>query len=77
MHCHKIEAWADIRQIRTVAAVAAEGWDPVTLRMEQLNDPEIGHILEVVETGRHRNGKTSLIAAPHTKATGLSGNRSL
>jgi hypothetical protein len=32
--------------------VAAAGWDPAALRREQLNDQDIGSILEEVETGQ-------------------------
>jgi hypothetical protein len=35
-----------IVQMRGIAAVAAEGWDPIVLRREQLNHPDIGHVLE-------------------------------
>jgi hypothetical protein len=45
--------------------------------MEQLNDPDIGPILQGVKPGSGQKGKTSQNAAPHTKSTGLSGNRSL
>jgi hypothetical protein len=42
MHCHKVEAGADVKQLRAIAAATAEDWDPVTLRTDQLNDPDIG-----------------------------------
>jgi hypothetical protein len=48
-HCHKVKAWADIKQVRAVAA----GWDLATLRMEQLNDPDI----QEVETGQRLEWK--------------------
>jgi hypothetical protein len=51
-HCHKVEARADIKHVRGTAAVDAAGWDPGTLRTEQLNDPDIGPILREVETGK-------------------------
>jgi hypothetical protein len=51
-HCHKVEAHADIKQVRAAAAVAAAIWDPATLRTDQLNDQDIGPILEEVETGQ-------------------------
>jgi hypothetical protein len=49
--CHKVEAWAEIKQVRAIAAVATAGWDPATLRTEQLNDPDIGNIIQEVENG--------------------------
>jgi hypothetical protein len=49
--CHRVEAWADVKQVRAIAAVAAAVWDPAALRTEQLNNPEIGPILQEVETG--------------------------
>jgi hypothetical protein len=52
MHCHKVEARADVKQVRAIAAVAAAGWDPMAQRTEQLNDPDIGSILQEVEKGQ-------------------------
>jgi hypothetical protein len=49
-HCHKVEALADIKQVR--AAVAAAVCDPATLRTEQLNKQVIGPIVEEVEAGQ-------------------------
>jgi hypothetical protein len=51
-HCHKVEAGAYVKQIRAIAVVAGAGWDPVALRTEQLNDPDIGPILQEIETGQ-------------------------
>jgi hypothetical protein len=76
-HCHKVEAGAYVKQIRAIAVVAAAGWDPVALRTDQLNDPDIGPILQEVETRQRPEWKPSQTAVPRTKATGLSGNRSL
>jgi hypothetical protein len=53
-HCHKVEARAGIKQVRAITAVAAVGWDPATMRTEQLNDPEIGPILQEIETGQRQ-----------------------
>jgi hypothetical protein len=47
-HCHKVKAQIDIEQVETIGV----GWDPVALRMEQLSDPDIGPILQEVETGQ-------------------------
>jgi hypothetical protein len=49
-HCHKVKAWADIEQVQAVAAVAAARWDPAALRREQLNNQDIGPVLEELET---------------------------
>jgi hypothetical protein len=49
-HCYNVEARADIKQVQTIAAVAAAGWDPAALRTEQLNDLDTGPILEEAET---------------------------
>jgi hypothetical protein len=38
-------------------AVSAAGWDPATLRKEQLNDQDVGPILEEVETEQHPEWK--------------------
>jgi hypothetical protein len=40
-HCHKVEVWADVKQVGAVAAVVAAGWDPAAFRIEQLNDQDI------------------------------------
>jgi hypothetical protein len=57
MHCHKVEARADIKQVRAITAIAAAGRNPATLRTEQLNDPDIGPILQEVETGQRPEWK--------------------
>jgi hypothetical protein len=49
-HSHKAEAHADFKQLQAIVAVAAAGYDPGALRMEQLNDQDVGPILEEVET---------------------------
>jgi hypothetical protein len=72
-----VEAREDIKQVRVIAAVVAAGWDPATLRAEQLDDPDIGPILQEVETGQRPEWKDIVNAALRTKATGLIGNRSL
>jgi hypothetical protein len=50
-HCHKVEARADVKQVRAIAAAA--GWDPATPKTEQLNDTDILAILHEVDIG-HR-----------------------
>jgi hypothetical protein len=39
-----------------IAVAAAAGWDPTALRRKQLNDPEMGPMLEEVESGRRQKG---------------------
>jgi hypothetical protein len=51
-HCHKVEAQADVKQVGAVAAAAVASWDPATPKPDQLNDQDIGPILEEVETGQ-------------------------
>jgi hypothetical protein len=55
--CHKVEARADVKQVRAIAAVAAAGWDPAALRKEQLTDPDIGPVIHGVETGQRPEWK--------------------
>jgi hypothetical protein len=55
--CHKVEARADIKQVRAIVPVAAPCRGPATLRTEQLNDPDIGPILQEVETGQRPEWK--------------------
>jgi hypothetical protein len=50
-HIATVEARADVKQVRNIATVAAAGWEPVALRTEQLNDTDIGPILQEVKTG--------------------------
>jgi hypothetical protein len=54
IHCHKVEAGADVKQVCAIAALAASDWDPMALRTE-LNDQGIGPILEEVETRMERH----------------------
>jgi hypothetical protein len=46
-----------MKQIRALEAVAAAGWGPAPLRREQLNNENIGPILEEVETGQRPKWK--------------------
>jgi hypothetical protein len=39
-----------MKHVRGIADLAEAGWYQATLRTEQLNDPDIGPILQVVET---------------------------
>jgi hypothetical protein len=39
----------DVKQVQAVVAVSTAGWNPAALRREQLNDQDIGSILEDVE----------------------------
>jgi hypothetical protein len=49
-HVFQVEALADVKQVRAIAAVSPAAWDPSALRTEQLNNEDIGPILEEVET---------------------------
>jgi mono/diheme cytochrome c family protein len=43
--------------VQAIVAVATVGWDPATIWREQLNDPDIGSILEEIEAGQHPEWK--------------------
>jgi hypothetical protein len=68
-HCHKVEARADVKQVQAIAALPAVSWDPVTLRTEQLNDPDIGPILQEVETGEQPEWKDIADRSPKYKSS--------
>jgi transposase InsO family protein len=61
----KVEARAEVKLVRAIAAVAINGWDPMPLRREQLADPNVGPILQEVETGQRPEWKdiANLIAS--------------
>jgi hypothetical protein len=67
-HCNKVEMRADVKQVRAIAPRPAVGWDPVTLRTEQLNDPDIGPILQEVETGQRPEWKDIADRSPTYKS---------
>jgi hypothetical protein len=67
-HCNKVETWADVKQVRAITALPAVGWDPVTLRTEQLNDPDIGPILQEVEMGQRLEWKDISDRSPTYKS---------
>jgi hypothetical protein len=48
--------------------VAAAGWDPATLRREQLADPDIGSILQEIETGQRPEWKDIANRSPAYKS---------
>jgi hypothetical protein len=56
-HCHKVEAGADVKQMPAFADAAAAGWGPVVSRTEQLDEQDIGHILEEIEVGQRPEWK--------------------
>jgi hypothetical protein len=60
--------WADIKQVWAFAAVAAAIWDPAALRTEQLNDQDIGPILEEVQTGQCPEWKDIINCSPTYKS---------
>jgi hypothetical protein len=49
-------------------AVAATGWDPASLRREQLNEQDVGPILNEVETERHPEWKHIADCSPMYKS---------
>jgi hypothetical protein len=63
-----VEARAYVKKIRATAVVAGAGWDPVALRTEQLNDANIGPILQDVETGQRPEWKDSADRSPTYKS---------
>jgi hypothetical protein len=67
-HCQKVETRAGVKQIRAIAALPAVGWDPVALRSEQPNDPDIEPILREVETGRRPDWKDIADRSPTYKS---------
>jgi hypothetical protein len=67
-HCQKVEARAVSKQVRSIAAVATAGWDPATLRREQLADPHIGPILQEIETGQRPKWKDIANRSPTYKS---------
>lgn len=52
-HCQKVDVLAEVRKVRGVAAIATDHWDPAVLRMDHLNDQDMGPILQEGETGQH------------------------
>jgi hypothetical protein len=54
IHCQRVEVWAEVNQ---VWAVATNGCDPAALRRDQLNDQDMGPILEEVEAEQHPEWK--------------------
>jgi hypothetical protein len=65
---HKVEDRAEIKQIRAITTVAAAGWDPTALRMEQLDDPDIRPILQELETGQRPEWKDIADRSPTYKS---------
>jgi hypothetical protein len=68
IHCHKVEAMADVKQVRAISTVAAACWGPAALRTEQLNDQDIWPILEEVETGQRPEWKDIADRRPRYKS---------
>jgi hypothetical protein len=48
--------------------MAMDGWDPVPLRREQLDDPDVGSILQEVETGQRLEWKDIANCSPTYKS---------
>jgi hypothetical protein len=74
---NKVAAPAEMKRVRGIAVLSEAGWYQATLRTEQLNDPNIGPILQVVETVERPERKEIADCGPRSNATRLSGNRSL
>jgi hypothetical protein len=68
VQCHKVEAWENIAKVRGIAAMAAASWDLATLRTDQLNDPDIGPILQETETGQRPEWKDIADRSPTYKS---------
>jgi hypothetical protein len=66
-HFHKVVARADVKQVRAIMAVAASGWDSAALRSE-LNDQDIGLVLQEVETGQCPEWKDMADRSPTYKS---------
>jgi hypothetical protein len=66
-HCHEVEARADVEQVHAIAVVAAAGQDSAALRRE-LNDQDIGPILEEEETGQCPEWKVIADRSPMYKS---------
>jgi hypothetical protein len=67
-HCHKVELRADIKHVGAISALPAAEWDPLVLRTEQVNDTDIGPILQEVETGRRPEWKDIADRSPPYKS---------
>jgi hypothetical protein len=67
-HCHKFEDRAVIKAIRAITTVAAAGWDPTALSTEYLDDPDIGPIVQDLETGQRPEWKDIADRSPTYKS---------
>jgi hypothetical protein len=54
--------------MQVIAAAAAASCNPVTLTTEQLNDQDIGFILEEIETGQRPEWKDITDCSPTNKS---------
>jgi hypothetical protein len=61
-----IKLRADVK--RAIVAVAVGGYDPKALGAEQLTDPDIGSILQEVETGQQSEWKDIADCSPIYKS---------
>jgi hypothetical protein len=61
-------ARAETKHVRSSAELTEVGWYQVTLRTEQLNDPDIGPILQVVETVERPENKEIADRSPTYKS---------
>jgi hypothetical protein len=69
----KVERLASRREGRDITDAAADHWDRTALRREQLNDRDVGQILQALELNNALNGRTSMTAVYSTRGTGTKG----
>jgi hypothetical protein len=65
-HCQKVEAWEEVKQVRAIAAVAADGLDPAVIR-DQLEDHDVGPILEEARAAQRPKWKDIADRSPTYK----------
>jgi hypothetical protein len=61
---HKVEAWTEIKQVRAFAAIATDSCDPATLRIGQLDEQDMGPLLEDMEARQHLEWKDIADCSP-------------
>jgi hypothetical protein len=71
MNVHIAKKWRHgqtLKEVRAISALSTAGWDPLALRTEQLSDPNIGPILQELETGRRLGWKDIADRSPTYKS---------
>jgi hypothetical protein len=66
-HCQKVEARAEVKQERVIAAVAVDGWGPATITRDERNVYDVGPILEEAEVGQRPECKDIADRSPMYK----------